>query len=86
VEHVISPTKLARSLSEVLAKIRYRQDSFVVERNGIRMARLVPTEGSRCSVGETLASWTEVVDESFADAPEHIGAHNAPPRNPWASS
>jgi hypothetical protein len=56
VDYVISPTKLARSLGDVLAKILYRQDSFVLERNGIPMARLAPTEGSRCSVGEALAS------------------------------
>ncbi|MDE0828827.1 MAG: hypothetical protein OSB03_06475, partial [Vicinamibacterales bacterium] len=70
----------------VLAKIRYRQDSFVLERNGIPMARLVPTEGSRCSVGEALASWTDVFDESFADALEHIDPQNARPEIPWASS
>ena len=43
-------------------------------------------EGSRCSVAEALASWTEVPDESFADALEYIGAQDAPPGNPWASS
>ena len=37
-------------------------------------------EGSRCSVAEALASWTEVSDESFADVLEHIGGQDAPPR------
>ncbi len=85
-EQTISATELARSLGDVLAKVRYRHDSFVVERNGTPVARLVPIETSRCTVGEALRAWREVADHSFADALERIGFQDAPPANPWVSS
>ena len=38
----ISATELARSLSDILSGVRYKGDSFVVERNGQAVARLEP--------------------------------------------
>ena len=86
-EHTISATDLVRRLGDVLAKIRYRHDSFVVERNGMAVARLVPIGASTSStVREALESWCEVGDRSFADDLERIGSQDTLPVNPWASS
>ena len=41
-ESTISATELARKLGDVLGRIRYRGDSFVVERNGEPVARITP--------------------------------------------
>ena len=43
-EYNISATELARALGDVLARVRYRQESFVVERNGKPIARLSPVD------------------------------------------
>ena len=54
-EKVISATALARRLGDVLGRIRYRGESFVIERNGVAVARLVPA-----GTGQHAASWREL--------------------------
>jgi antitoxin (DNA-binding transcriptional repressor) of toxin-antitoxin stability system len=41
-EHTITTTELARSLSDVLNRVRYRNECFVIERNGEIIATLAP--------------------------------------------
>ncbi len=84
----ITATELARRLGDVLGRIRYRGDHFLVEKNGVPVARLVPVAGAHPgTLGEALAAWQAVVagDAALADALEKIGAADRPPRNPWAS-
>ena len=78
---------LARKLGDVLGRV-YRGDSFVVERNGDPIARLVPLPGKApSSLREALAAWhaAGARDLTFADDLERIGAADSPPENPWAS-
>lgn len=87
-EHRISATDLARKLGDVLGRVRYRGDSFVVERNGDPIARLVPLpEKAPSLLREALAAWhaAGARDLTFADDLERIGAADLPPGNPWAS-
>lgn len=42
----ISATELARKLGDVLSRVRYRGESFLVERNGAPVARLEPVPGA----------------------------------------
>ena len=42
----ISATHLARRLGDILGRIRYRGDSFTVERHGTPVARIGPVEGA----------------------------------------
>jgi prevent-host-death family protein len=84
----ISATELARKLGDVLGRVRYRGDSFLVERNGDPVARLVPVPGrSLTTVGQALAAWRAAgePDPQFADDLEHIGALDSPPLSPWAT-
>ena len=86
-EHRISATELARRLGDVLGRLRYRGDSFIVERNGDPVARLgpLPTAGG-ASVREALAAWCAGgPDPELADALERVGAADRPPENPWGS-
>lgn len=86
-EHRISSTELARRLGDVLGRVRYRGDSFVIERNGDPVARLTPLpSGSVSSQREALAAWSSVgePDAAFAEALELIGAADRPPGDPWA--
>lgn len=87
-EHAISATTLARSLGDVLARVRYRHDSFVIERNGTPVARVVPVEsaGSQATLAEALTAWCEAAaDPAFADDLERVGSADRAPANPWAS-
>ena len=87
-EFRISATDLARRLGDVLGRVRYRGDSFVVERNGDPVARIVPlAEESPTTVEEALRAWRAAgaPDESFADDLARIGAADRLPEDPWAS-
>jgi prevent-host-death family protein len=87
-EHRITATELARRLGDILGRIRYRRDSFVVEKNGVPVARLLPVEPARpATVREVIAAWQGAVrkDPGFADALARINAADRPPEDPWAS-
>jgi antitoxin (DNA-binding transcriptional repressor) of toxin-antitoxin stability system len=85
-ERRISATELARRLGDVLGHVRYGGDSFVIERNGDAVARLVPLpERSMATVREALLAWRAAgrPDPAFAAALEAIGDADRPPDNPW---
>ena len=85
---VISATMLARQLGDVLGRIRYRGESFIIERNGVAVARLVPAGRSRHgTVVDAFRLWREAAepDSEFASALERIGAADREPGDPWAS-
>ena len=42
-ETKITATDLARSLSDVLSRVHYRRESFLIERNGEVVATLIPS-------------------------------------------
>lgn len=82
----IGATELARKLGEVLGKVRFRRDSFVIERNGEPVARLTPWPTSADSdLAEGLRAWREAAapDPSFADDLERVNRADRPAKNPW---
>jgi prevent-host-death family protein len=87
-ENRISATELARSLGDILGRIRYRGESFTVVRNGTPVARLTPVRASRpATVSEAFAVWKAAVgpDADLADDLERVRAADRPPGNPWGS-
>ena len=87
-EKVISATVLARRLGDVLGRIRYRGESFVIERNGVVVARLVPAgTAQHASVVDVLRRWRDAAEPEpeFAAALERIGASDREPGDPWGS-
>lgn len=87
-EFRISATELARRLGDILGRIRYRGDSFVIERNRTPMARIGPLPGARpVSVREALAAWMVAgeSDATLADDLERVIRADRAPDNPWAS-
>jgi len=87
-KQIISATMLARQAGDVLGRIRYRGESFVVERNGVPVARIDPAQPSPAgSVQEGLAAWRDAgeADLEFAALMEQVGAADTLPGNPWAS-
>jgi prevent-host-death family protein len=87
-EHRVSATELARRLGDVLARVRYRHDSFVVDRNGEPVARIAPIpQATVTTLHEAFSAWraTGPPDPPFADDLERIGAADEPPAHPWDS-
>jgi prevent-host-death family protein len=88
VEGRVSATELARRLGDILGRVRYRRESFVIERNGDPVARLVPVPGkSTTTLREALMAWRSAgePDPGFADDLEKVSHADRPPDNPWAS-
>jgi antitoxin (DNA-binding transcriptional repressor) of toxin-antitoxin stability system len=88
VDKIISATALARQLGDVLGRIRYRGESFLVERNGVPVARLIsagPTQPG--TLIQALRRWRDAAeaDPDFASALERVGAADRAPGDPWAS-
>jgi prevent-host-death family protein len=87
-EYHISATDLARRAGEVLGRVRYRGDSFVVDRNGDPVALITPVAGaSTGTVREFVQIWDSVGrrEPAYADDLEAVGALDVPPELPWDS-
>lgn len=87
-EFRITATELARKLGDVLGRLRYRGDRFVIERNGVPVARLIPVVGpSPATLGEALEAWrgAGAPDPAFADDLHRIRSADRPPQDPWVS-
>ena len=82
----IGATKLARGLGDILGRIRYRGESFLVERNGVLVAKIEPVAAAGLPrLREVLDAWSSVdADPGFADDLDRVGAADAPPQDPWA--
>ena len=84
----VTATELARTLGDVLSRVRYRHESFVVERNGKPIARMVPADNiPPPALSDALAAWSEAgpADRTFASDLKTVGAADKPPKNPWGS-
>ena len=52
----ITATELARNLSDILNRVRYKGESFIVERNGEVVGELAPAKRSKTSPSRTSKS------------------------------
>jgi hypothetical protein len=70
----ISATKLARSVSDILNRIYYRGERFVVQRGGKTVAALGPPTSGPIPLSEVLATLAglELPGDGFADDLEAI--------------
>ena len=85
----ISSTDLARSVGDILSRVRYRGESFIIERNGKEVALLTPPPGAvRCSLKDVLTAWLDAgpPDPDWAASLEEIGREDKPLKDPWESS
>jgi len=87
-ERRIPASQLVRHLADILGRVRYGGDSFIVERHGTPIARIGPVAGAqRATLAEAAFVWMSGApgDASFADDLERVGSADRAPRNPWAS-
>ena len=76
-ETTITATELSRSLSDILSRVRYRGERFMIQRNGDIVATLVPVEQPKRMTFRELAELMEKLPwplEGFADDLEEIQA------------
>jgi prevent-host-death family protein len=89
----ITATRVVREFSELLNEVRYKSQSYIVERNGKPIARLVPVSDSK--EGKTLKELKNLLSslpscgddlEAFAADLEKIAGHqpSVPAGAPWA--
>ncbi len=63
----ISVTEAARNFSDCVNRVRYQNVSFVLLKNGVPVARLVPDEEKTCT-GKRLADALRKVDLTAEEA------------------
>jgi antitoxin (DNA-binding transcriptional repressor) of toxin-antitoxin stability system len=75
----ISATETARRFSELMNRVRYRGDSFVVERGGKPICEILPAEASRFS-GRELADLLRSLpkpDKQYLTLVEYLTANQS---------
>jgi antitoxin (DNA-binding transcriptional repressor) of toxin-antitoxin stability system len=87
-ENLISATDLARTLSDVLSRVRFGGERFVVQRGGRVVAAVVPADqGPRAvtprEIVEALSGF-ELPGEGFADDLEAVQNAQGQPEAPWS--
>ena len=84
-ETKITATQLARSMSDILNRVKYRGEKFIIERNGEPVAILEPAAPAKS------ITWREFIDhlqniphpdETFADDLDEIHSSQPPARIP----
>ncbi len=82
----LSATEVARGFSELLNRVRYRGERFIIERGGVPIGELGPAAPVRFTGADLLALLRSLptVDEEFFDDVEEV-ARNQPrlPDSPW---
>jgi antitoxin (DNA-binding transcriptional repressor) of toxin-antitoxin stability system len=86
VESRISATKAARAFSDLLNRVRYRGEAFVVERGGEPICRIVPTQPAARTAAELvdLLRTMPKPDTGYWDTLEEITRRQPVlPKSPW---
>jgi len=76
----ISATEAARSFSDLMNRVRYRGESFVVERGGKPICEILPAKPPRFTGGElaSLLMSLPKPDEEYLDVMEDVIAKQPP--------
>jgi prevent-host-death family protein len=85
-ESRISATQAARTFSDLLNRVRYRGEEFVVERGGEPVCRIIPARPVARSVAELVGVLRSIPkpDAAYWDAVEEITRRQpALPKSPW---
>ncbi len=84
-ETTITATELSRSLSDILSRVRYKGETFIVRRNGEHVATLAPPVPAKRMTLREFKKFLEQhppPDEDFARDIEEARAHLTPARIP----
>lgn len=82
----VSATEAARNFSELLNRVRYRGESFIIERSGRSIGELRPAAPPRVAGADLVALLRSLpaVDEDFLTIVEETARNQPPmPESPW---
>ena len=82
----VSATEAVRAFSDLLNRIRYRGEEFVIERGGQALCRMVPAAPGRLTMKELGSLLREIpeADAEFAsDVRRASRRQGRLPRSPW---
>jgi antitoxin (DNA-binding transcriptional repressor) of toxin-antitoxin stability system len=83
----VSATEAVRTFSDLLNRIRYRSEEFVVERAGEPVCRMMPaTPAKRLSLRDLASLLREIPEPDpgySADVRRAARSQGRPPRSPW---
>lgn len=85
-EKVVSATEAARNFSELINRVCYQGEVYIVERGGRAMCELSPVGAGRCSGADLLALLSSLAPpaEEFLAAVEDVTRHQAAVEpSPW---
>lgn len=85
-ESRISATQAARTFSDLLNRVRYRGEEFVIERGGEPVGRLIPARPATRTVADLVQLLRSIPkpDDEYWDILEDITKHQPPfPKSPW---
>ena len=79
-------TEAARKLGDCLERIRYTSDSFVLTKNKMPVAELLPlAQGNKSTLGEMVADLRKLPsDPGFASDLKKVNRGDEPMDNPWS--
>jgi antitoxin (DNA-binding transcriptional repressor) of toxin-antitoxin stability system len=84
----ISATEAARSFSDVVARVRYRGEHFVIEKGGEAVCRIVPVGlgATKSTIGDLLRflETMPAVDDGYKETVLELTRKQPKlPRSPW---
>lgn len=71
-------------MGDILGRVRYRGETFLVERHNVTIARIAPVNGEpQAALADAARAWMVGYDSdpSFADDIERVGAADRPARS-----
>ena len=86
VESHISATAAARRFSDLLNRVYYKGEEFVVERGGQPICRIVPAQRKRFTLADFARRWASLPkpDKGYWDAVEEAIKNQGPaPKSMW---
>ncbi len=87
ISHTLTASDAARSFSDVVNRVFYRRESFVVERGGEAVCKIEPVGPMSMTFGELVKEWVQdsVVDEDYLNTVAELRAQQPRlPKDPWA--
>jgi len=84
----VSATDLVRRLSDILGRVRYRGDVYLIERHNVAIAQLGPPPGGHpVTLREAMTAWQNAAPATpeFADDLERVNSADQPPTSAWDS-
>lgn len=81
---IISSTEAVRHFGDVLARVKYAGETFLLTKSDKPLARLVGVAGPQATGRDILNALENLpADPAFADDLEKVGRLDKVPENPW---